>query len=440
MNKSVRIGFLLLALLLLASIIPNLGIEINTFGFYWNFFRLVVVLSAFIMLILFRGEIRVGERKGFLFWIAFFGIWLLYGGILLVASPYSDKSRGVQELFSVFCALLVFYCFSRFDLSGQEMEGLLRVVFFLLTGLILFGFYEILTANHLSTSMFADELNLQAAKLDPHTAAGIMYNINDFSALLTILCPVTIGRFRIHLRRIYLDPGWLLVLGVIMINRINDANICNAALIAGILTYFLVTMHGDRRKLGKVLMGLVVLLAVLVVVYISMGQTSGGLVARWQDQMDYMNAGGGSLHARILIYRDALLAGFRTGFLGVGPGGFPVYCEQTLTESSFVNPHSFLLEIFSEYGLLIFLLFVILIGRLICSMFRLYQNAGDEQIRNYGLVGLIMLVVYLIASFAPSSFILNAYQWGLLALLVLISEQGKKWMAEEKERTGYAYV
>ena len=433
MKRTVQIKFLLPALLLLASIIPNLGFEINTFGFTWNFYRIVAVGAAFVMLILFRGEIRIGERREFLLWMGFFTIWLFYGAVLLVASPYSDKSRGSLELLTLFCALLVFYCFSGFSLSKQDLEGLFRVVFFILAALILLGFYEILTGSHLSTSMFADELNKEAQKLDPHSAAGIMYNINDFSALLTILCPVAIGRFRIRLRRIWLDPGWLLILGVILINRINDANICNVAMIVGILLYLLLLMRGDRRRLGKVLLGLVILLAVLVVVYLSTNQTGGGLVARWTDQVDYMNAGGGSMHARLLIYRDALEAGFHTGFLGLGPAGFPVYCEKTLTDSSFVNPHSFLLEIFSQYGLLIFLLFMILIVRLIRDMYRIYRYGQDEDIRNYGLIGLTMLVVYLIASFAPSSFIMNTYQWGLIALVLLIAELGKKKLVYEKE-------
>ena len=426
MRFTVRIRFVLLALLLTASILPNLGFEINTFGFYWNFYRAAVFLVTLLILVLFRGEIRIKNRGIFLGWMSFLLIWIVYGGILFVLSPYTDRSRGFLELFSLLCGLLVFFGFSGFEVTEREIEGLLRIVFFLLAGLVLLGFYEIVTANHLSTSMFMDEENYVAARVDPHTAAGVMYNVNDFSALLTMMCPAVIGRFRIRCRRCYIDPGWLLIIGVLLINRTNDANICNAALLLGILVYLLVIMSRDRRKIGQVLMGLACLLLILVGLYLAMGSSAGGLVARWQDQVDYMSVGGGSLHARFLIYRDALKAGFNTGFLGLGPAGFPVYCRQTYTESWFVNPHSFLMEIYSQYGLLICLLFLFLIAHLIQRMYHLYRYGRTETVRNHGLIGITMTVVYLTVSFAPSSFIMNAYPWGLLALLCLIWEHDKK--------------
>ncbi len=434
MKRTVRIRFVLLALLLVASIVPNMGFEVNTFGFHWNFYRIVVVLVTLCILILFRGEIRITERRGFLRWMAFFLLWLAYGAVLMVVSTYADKSRGVQELFTILCALLTFFGYSCFDPSEKEIEWLLRIAFLLLTGLTLFGFYEIITANHLSTSMFMDPENLVVEKVDTHTAAGIMYNINDFSALLTMLCPIAIGRFRIRLRRGYLDAGWLTIAGVVLINRINDANICNAALLLGVLVYLLVSTSHDRRKMGRILLGLFGLLLVLVGLYLALGQSAGGLVARWQDQMDYMSVGGGSMHARILIYRDALVSSLRTGFLGLGPAGFPVYCEKFPSDSNFVNPHSFLLEILSQYGIVIFVLFLLLLIWLAKDLYRMYRYGETEVIRNYGMIGVVMIAVYIAVSFAPSSFILNTYPWGLLALLLLMRECGKRQLAKENEK------
>ena len=430
MRHSVRIRFVLMALLLTASIVPNLGFEVNTFGFYWNFYRLTVVLVTLLILVLFRWEVRIMDRKSFLRWMGFMVIWLLYGGVLLVLSPYADGSRGIQELFTILCGLMVLFGYSCFDPSEREIEWLLRIAFLLLTGLVLFGFYEIITANHMSTSMFMDPENWVAEKVDTHTAAGIMYNINDFSALLTMLCPVAIGRFRIQLRRGYLGPGWLVMAGVFMINRINDANICNAAMLLGALVYLLVITAKDRRKMGRVFLGLFLAMVVLVGIYLAMGRSAGGLLARWQDQMDYMSVGGGSMHARALIYRDALVSSYRTGFLGLGPGGFPVYCKQFPSDSSFVNPHSFLLELLSQYGLIIFLLFMALMVFLVRGMYRLYRYGRTGTVRNYGMIGVIMTTVYLVVSFAPSSFILNTYPWGLFALLLILWEKGKKELEE----------
>ena len=433
MRREVRIRFVIAAMLVAASILPNLGFQVNTFGFSWNFYRVVIVISMVLILILSRGSFSIANRKSFLSWMAFFLFWIAYGVALLVISKYAERSRGMQEMFAIACGLLVFFGFSGLSLSTREREWLLRILFFLLAGLILLGFYEILTANHLSTSMFKDPNNKTLYRVDPHTAAGIMYNINDFSALLTILCPVVIGRFRIHLRRGFVDPGWLLVLGVFAINRINDANICSIGLMLGIFLYFTFSVVRDRRSLGRVLLAVVLVLAALIAVYLLLGKSTGGLLARWEQQVSENDVDKGSMHARFLIYKDALDVSWESGLMGLGPGGFPEYFTRNPSTSGFINPHSMLMELISEYGLPVFALFMALLVVLFRRMYRLFRRGPTEEIRNHGLMGVLFIVVYLVASFAPSSFLLNSYPWAIFALLCLIWEQEKDSLPKEEE-------
>ena len=420
-RRPVRLRLIMAAILIVASTLPNLGIQINTFGFYWTFYRLAVVVLALITLIAYRGEVRITGRREALAWMGFLLIWFFYGAAMLVASPYADSHRGLQELLSIMSALLCFYVITGLKLMDEEIEWLLRILFFLLLGLILLGFWEIITAHHLSTSMFEDPENTTLYRVDPHSSAGIMYNVNDFSALLTLMCPVVIGRFRIRLSRCYIDPGWLLVLAVAVINRINDANICNFAIILGVVIYIWIAISGDRRNKGWMLVTLLLLIAGGLLLYSVMDGQEGGLISRSLGLVKDSTEGVGSLHARLLIYRDALSSAWFTGFLGLGPAGFPVYYTANPSDSGFFNPHSFIMEILSQYGLLICLGFIVLLIWLMKRMLKIWKNEENEKRREWGRMGFIMIPVYLVVSFAPSSYILMTLHWTLIALLVLIS-------------------
>ena len=455
-----RTRLVIASLLIAASAIPNLGFEFNTFGFYWTFYRIVVVFLALITLILYRGEVKITARKESLLWMGFLLVWLVYGAVLLVASPYSDMNRGTLELFSILCGLLSFFILSRLKLSDREIEGMLRVVFFILLGLILLGFYEIITADHLSTSMFNDPENRVAYRVDPHSASGIMYNINDFSALITLMCPAVIGRFRMKLRRGYFDPGWLMVAAVVVINRVNDANTCNIAIIVGIVIYIILPLMGNRRTMGRVMLFFAVIAVAGILFFMLKEGEDGGIIARVFGLVKDTTEGQGSLHSRILIYRDAFAATWKTGLLGLGPAGFPVYYTMYPSDSYFINPHSLVLEILSQYGVLICLGFLLLLGRLIIRMYRIYKgeallvagtaagaetdgsdnrtgesdqegpaviSAADEAAvydkrKEWGRLGLILVVDYFIVSFASSSYLLNTLHWTLLAMLALVSD------------------
>ncbi len=419
MQKTMRVRFIILALLLTASIVPNLGIQVNTFGFSWNFYRIVIVSMVLVTLVLFRGELQIRRQKGFLLWMGFLVVWFVYGLIQIISFPYADMSRGMQELFTILCAIFVFYIFSCISIDREEYERLMRIVFFLLLALILLGFFEIITGKHMSTSMFNDPANKVAWKMDSHSAAGIMYNVNDFSALITLMCPLAIGRYRIQMGRVKFDLGWILLVCVFLINRQNTANICNMAIIAGILLYLILMVMKDRRKVGMILLILLLVAAVGVALIIILGADQKGLVGQWADQLTEYDIGKGSMHARLLIYQDALSVSWATGLMGLGPGGFPVYFGAHGSSSGFINPHSYLLEILSQYGILILFAFLTLLGYMVYRALRLLRSGASEDTVRLARTVVLIVAMLLITSFASSSYMLNNYNWGILALLIL---------------------
>ena len=319
--------------------------------------------------------------------MGFLVVWFVYGLIQIISFPYADMSRGMQELFTILCAIFVFYIFSCISIDREEYERLMRIVFFLLLALILLGFFEIITGKHMSTSMFNDPANKVAWKMDNHSAAGIM-------------C-------------------WILLVCVFLINRQNTANICNMAIIAGILLYLILMVMKDRRKVGVILLILLLVAAVGVALIIILGADQKGLVGQWADQLTEYDIGKGSMHARLLIYQDALSVSWATGLMGLGPGGFPVYFGAHGSSSGFINPHSYLLEILSQYGILILFAFLALLGYMVYRALRLLRSGASEDTVRLARTVVLIVAMLLITSFASSSYMLNNYNWGILALLIL---------------------
>ncbi|MBO6163213.1 MAG: O-antigen ligase family protein [Eubacterium sp.] len=435
MRHSIRLRLVIASLIIAASAIPNLGNELHIMGSFLNFYRIVVVILALFTLFLFRSEVCLSGRRSFLIWFVFLFAWFAYGLVLFVASPYADFDRGLRELFALLCGALCFYILSCLELSPQEIEMIFRVMFVILCGFILLAFWEIATGNHLSSSMFNDPTNKVIWRLNKHAATGIMYNVNDFSALITLMLPVVIGRFRINFRRAYLDPGWALVVLVAVINRINDANFCNAALLIGTLGYLLLRVRWDRRKLGLILGATILLLVGVIILYSTRDHVdSEDVVSRTMELIQNSQKGQGSLRARLLIYRDGFAGAWISGFLGLGPGGFFRYYTLNPSDSHFVDPHSLFLEILSEYGLVIFLIFAALVIFLFRRMRALYKEGTTETFRLWGEMGVIWIIIYCIVTFASSSYLQSGFHWTLLALICLMYETGK-----EKEERSYEY-
>ncbi len=418
MRNTMRVRFVILALLLIASIVPNLGFQVNTFGFSWNFYRMIIAAAVIVTLVLFRGELEIRQQRGFLLWMGFLVAWFIYGLIQIVTFPYADLSRGMQELFTLLCALFVFYIFSCIRIDREEYERLLRLVFFLLAALIILGFFEILSGKHLSTSMFNDPSNKVAWKMDIHSAAGVMYNVNDFSSLITLMCPLVIGRYRAQMGRFRFDFGWILVACVFLINRQNTATICNMSILLGILLYILLMIRRNRRRVGTLMLLILAVVVLGIGLILILGADQKGLVGQWMDQLTKNDVGKGSMHARLLIYQDALDVSLKTGFLGLGPGGFPVYFGAHGSTSGFVNPHSYLLEILSQYGLLILFGFLALLVYLLYRLSLILKTGASEESERLGRMGVLIIAVLLVTSFASSSYMLNNYNWGILALLI----------------------
>jgi hypothetical protein len=124
-----------------------------------------------------------------------------------------------------------------------------------------------------------------------------------------------------------------------------------------------------------------------------------------------------------LIRKNLLLNGFdffkRSNFIGVGAGGFKVKMqkgENLYDTSGIIDPHCYALEIISQYGVFVTLLFGILFFYVLKALFLSIKYNGLNQTH---LFILLLLICYAIMSNANSAFLPLPLNWFLFALIMI---------------------
>ncbi|MBQ6440312.1 MAG: O-antigen ligase family protein [Mogibacterium sp.] len=404
---------ILLAGIVLFSIIPDIGIKLQLAGFTWTAYRLIVPSSLFLVVLLDGFHIRIDYRKYVNRWIVLLCVWLFYGGILFFASSYVEHHDGLIELLSIFNGLAVMYCLERLVKNKQDIEFCIELVLFVLSLNIIIAFTEILTGHHWLASAYNDSMSSISRYENRNMATGFMYNMNDFSAMISCLCPILLFS-KSYLKKI------LLFSSVIIINLINDATICNLAIViaVGFYCFFLKNLSKKGTIIKRVLafssvFGLVFILIMIGTNRLLVGNNLIGAVYR---QFSNFQGHTGSLYIRYNVYRESIKAWINSCFLGIGPAGFTNYFIANVKDAIVVNPHSLFLEILTEYGVAILSGFAINLWVLFYGSYKRYTNEKIKYIRRGDLFVMMQVIVYIIASFAPSSFLGYSYQWLIIAI------------------------
>lgn len=409
-NENLSVSHILFVLLIVFSIIPSIGIKFVTAGFTWTAYRLVCALV--VIYTVFEVKALYVEKGKFCSkWIVFLTIWVVYGTILLFVARYSVFHSGFIECLSLLNGLITLFFLSRQLSSEYNRYVAIRLIYWALNVMLFVGIIEILTGWHLSSSKFSDVASYGNV-VNNHLATGFMYNENDFSAMLTCLTPVLIDR-RLGKKRLFT------IAGVMLVNLINDAATCVFAICAFAGYYLLVLRGGKSYKaiILKLFLGAIALCSIALFLFTGISFSNRndmlGSVAR---TISGVHMASGSLYRRFSMYTDGIVAWRSTGMLGMGPGGFTNYFVKHGSVSGLTNPHAFLIEILTQYGIVILLWFVFLLSYMFRSANKKYHaTSGDEQ--KQVLMVIAFTIIYFVISFAPSSFIGYSYPWMLIALM-----------------------
>lgn len=356
-------------------------------------------------------------------------IWLVWGGFSLIFMQWSDTIVGIKELVGLVLGTMSVFIVICLCLSDQ-FNALVSILKLCIIILITIGYIEILSGWHFQSSVVNDPQYIQeiqsyyVGRKIPESvyyiATGIFYNPNDYCAMLCIFTPLFLYDKESKAKKIV---AYVSIASVFMILLIDDAWICIISLAMGLMVYlifskahvisyailfilYLIPRFFGRQIIDLICKGIYKCTGSSIFdhsIYILNVENA------FSTQVENATNGNGSMFYRLNTYMEGLKATFfQTKGLGLGPGGFQQYfAERAESYHMIANPHSLWLEILSQYGVIVFALFISALILMFVKIVKLYLSMYDLK----SVLILSIGVIFIFACFAPSNFLQNTYYW-----------------------------
>jgi teichuronic acid biosynthesis protein TuaE len=140
---------------------------------------------------------------------------------------------------------------------------------------------------------------------------------------------------------------------------------------------------------------------------------------------------------RIKLTEDGLAFLQQSHYLGIGAGNFLYGMEESqfFPDTGAASPHDLWLEILVDYGVVMFLLYLVFYIGLIWNLFKAFSKSGSRALQLASLAALVALVELSIACLSSSSIFRASFLWILFATSLCLVDC---YRAELKERTSPA--
>lgn len=347
-------------------------------------------------------------------YLLFFGGWFVYA---LASLIWSDSlTVALRQIIFLFLGMSVILFSVLFFNKATHFKRFFYVWTFLLFFLIAIGALEHFTGYHLPESGF----DLAKHAGERFVPFGVYNNTNDFATYLALSLPFlfsTIRHAKGGMRNFFWRPlcVFFLVLGLYVLlftsSRFNWAAVFLEAF------FIFLFMTKTDKKIKAVSISIVAVIAVVLLF--------PGAIA---EVYDIFSSGVRSgfdayalTHGSTIIRYNLLLNGFSLAYdhiwLGVGAGNAQYHMLKFGENQTFgiVDPHNWWLEIFINYGIIIFFGFFIFYISLIKELYKAWKNSRQTEIKMINEALTISLVGFLFASCSSSSLIANNAVWFLFA-------------------------
>lgn len=450
---------LLIVLILTGNVISCK--EFRVFGLVLSAYRVVIPCMAlyYIFIRICQKNICFLQMNKILFmYIGMLFFWIMWGLGLAVLSSYTDLKRAAQDLLALFLGMCSIYCFWELCGGERDLNLVFRSIRYVCSILSFWGLVEIVSGLYLPYSkyywfdMIKDKKDIFAIVLHGikddcvYPATTIFHNINDFSVFLAIFLPLFYPSKRYNKKKNIVYS--LCILSIIFILSVNDSNIAIIASIFSLIVY-LIFMVEERKYItllsGSILFFYVIgnklLLSLVVFIKSNLPITIPEVAKQYKNLMeliqrsqlynmtevvgtqvvDAISGGANSLTCRLQITVTSLKMIIDSKFMGIGPAAFENWININEKDSMLVNPHNWWLEIFSQYGILVFLAYIITMLVIFAKIFGLYKIHKNMGMLFY----MCMCSTFCIACIAPSSYLSYTYQWILPAIGITLIENNR---------------
>lgn len=357
---------------------------------------------------------------------AFSLVWLSYCIFSYVWS--NDPNLAFEYAKLIIRYIVIFVIFSQLFLSRKRQKQLVifyQIVVFIYLGIAL---WEVFSGQHLPSSRYYGTI--------VPIPSGPFLGENLLAAFLLILLPhLSVPLFNMK-RSTALSIFTLTVTILIyLLTILLGARIALIALTIGCLLYLLIWASTTVR------ISLIVLMIVLPLYFIKFQPDLWRLASVFaKEQYGSIQSEAASVEVGSIKIRERLIQhGFdmlvQSKLFGVGGGNFEDYMirGKNSNTSIIINPHNYGVELFSDFGVLIYLGFLYLYFYWLYHLWILYKK-GEKDMRLTYRAHFFSLLFFLAASSLPSSIRASYLVWIYFAGIHSTCETGMAKLKEESDK------
>jgi teichuronic acid biosynthesis protein TuaE len=432
-----RIDFHKIAKILTITLYPAgiLGMSVFAYDlgpFHIFPYRILIPLIWLLFVFLFirdRIELDLRSTRVKMFGL-FLLIWLIYSLISILWAIDKDSAlRNVMFLFLSFSVITFSVVFLK-TVDDLYVIFILWLVFLGVT--LLLGISETIFGYHLPLSRFYQ--TQKAFYL--FTPTGVFYNPNNFATFLSLSAPFLLSSFFFSEKLLFrlFSLGSFFVLLYVMVSTGSRSNFLALILV---MMYFIVVVFSSLRRRKELVLLISGFILLLVVFKEKIIAEFGSLVTSFQAIPNQIANPTRSIGIRINLIRNGFSFLVTTWGFGVGAGNFERWMQ---TQAEFatkhiINAHNWFLEVLVNYGMIIFVGYLLLYFGMILQIVRVLKTHWhDHKMRVIGVAILGGLVGFSFAAMSPSSIIAFRPHWLIFAFGLAYINVGLGRLPEEAEQ------
>jgi teichuronic acid biosynthesis protein TuaE len=449
------------AMIAFALLGPTLGVKLVVFKL--TFFRVAFFALAVALILRWVNDksIEASHMYRIRWYWAFFAFWVAYAAISL--TWVIDLGKGIKYLTFLLMMTLLCLSFPFFAKTEKQFWQTMRTLFWVFFAIVAFGFFESITFFHLPSSRYWGK--------PVSNVTSVFQNQNDLATAITLALPfigTALYMLKASRRTKVLTYITVVVALYCLLATGSRSNTMMALPLILLVWAVSLLFTVDREKLKKnflrgmgVFLSIVLIVGLLNVTLLSGGENSAraklastfgiflDLKGDWNVPTDQegIEKGEGTGGTSITVRKNLLLYGLHylqeSNYMGVGAGNVEAHNETNLGKGiNKVNIHNWWAEVLVNFGVLIFVMYMVLYFGLLRRLWRLASIKRSPHvsplIRWGALSSLLSLTGFFIGGVAPSSCIHFTPMWisyGVALAVVVLGEQQRKKAEQETEAT-----
>lgn len=386
------------------------------------FFFLHLVLFGAMLLIQGKSVWKDLFPVGIRLYLVFLALWFIWAlGSLIWAE---NKYDAMRHIFYLFTGLGLSFFTVYYTRDKSYFRSLFYTVFASVAVVMLVGLWETLTGNHLPISLLYGETRTWLN----YKATSFFHNPNDFATMLALYLPIVYGIMRIGPNiPIKLGASVSILVGLYLLlvtmSRANMIALCFACL--GMLFLFLSSAIYRSRFNGYIWMAGTALISLVII----FGLVLGGVLPDYQflelkplqGLYKFGVIEANSVVSRVDLLRAGAIISQEHFLLGVGAGNAEHHMLQYTDQTwGLINMHNWWAEVLINYGIIIFLLYLVFFISIILALYRNAITSPDRDVRHMSSAIFMSMCAFPVAVTSSSTMAGMNYMWLLFALALAV--------------------